>query len=225
MRILLAEDKRPLAKALVKIFKKINCSADAVYDGEDALHYLESGNYDVAVLDIMMPKLDGIGVLKKLRAAGNAIPVLFLTAKSEVDDKVQGLDSGANYYLTKPFDTIELLATLRGNDQAVQKLISILMDNALKYSPAGGKISLYFGRQTKALTLTVANPSTPELSREDLDHIFDRFYRTDRSRNSKTGGHGIGLSIAKAIVTAHGGRIQADMPTGNLFQITVSFPL
>lgn len=113
MRILLAEDERPLAKALVKIFEKNHYSADAVYNGEDAFLYLESGNYDVAVLDIMMPKMDGIAVLKKIRSKGNSIPVLLLTAKSEIDDKVQGLDSGANYYLTKPFDTKELLATLR----------------------------------------------------------------------------------------------------------------
>lgn len=113
MRILLAEDERPLARALVKIFEKNNCSADAVHNGADALAYLEAGNYDVAVLDIMMPKMDGLTALKRLRAGGNQIPVLLLTAKAEVDDRVLGLDSGANYYLTKPFDTKELMATLR----------------------------------------------------------------------------------------------------------------
>ena len=113
MRILLAEDERPLARALVKIFEKNNCSADEVHNGVDALAYLEAGNYDVAVLDIMMPKMDGLTALKKLRAGGNQIPVLLLTAKAEVDDRVLGLDSGANYYLTKPFDTKELMATLR----------------------------------------------------------------------------------------------------------------
>ena len=113
MRILLAEDEKPLARAIVKIFEKNNCSADAVHNGEDALHYIEAGNYDAAVLDIMMPKLDGISVLKALRARGNNIPVVMLTAKSEVEDKVRGLDSGADYYLTKPFDSRELLAALR----------------------------------------------------------------------------------------------------------------
>ena len=113
MRILLAEDERSLARALVKIFEKNNYSADAVYNGEDALLYLEGGNYDVVVMDVMMPKMDGITALKKLRASGNQIPVLMLTAKSEIDDKVLGLDSGANYYLTKPFNTKELLATIR----------------------------------------------------------------------------------------------------------------
>ncbi len=113
MRILIAEDERPLARALVKIFEKNNYSADAVYNGEEALSYLVTDNYDVLVLDIMMPVMDGITALKKLRAEGNQIPVLLLTAKSEVDDRVLGLDSGANYYLTKPFDTKELLATVR----------------------------------------------------------------------------------------------------------------
>lgn len=113
MRILLAEDELSLARALVKIFEKNHYSADAVHNGIDALEYLETGNYDVAVLDVMMPGMDGISVLKELRSRGNNIPVLILTAKAEVDDKVYGLDSGANYYLTKPFETPELLASIR----------------------------------------------------------------------------------------------------------------
>jgi len=113
VRILIAEDEKPLARAIVKIFEKNNYSADAVYNGEDALFYLESDNYDVVVMDIMMPIMDGITALKKLRERGNQIPVLLLTAKAEIDDKVLGLDSGANYYLTKPFDSKELLAAIR----------------------------------------------------------------------------------------------------------------
>ena len=113
MRILLAEDERSLARALVRILEKNNYAADAVFNGEDALAYLESGGYDAAILDIMMPKMDGITVLKTLQQQGNPIPVIMLTAKAEVDDKVLGLDSGANDYLTKPFDTRELLARLR----------------------------------------------------------------------------------------------------------------
>ena len=118
MRILLAEDEKALSTAIVKIFEKNNYSADAVYNGEDALSYLEMGNYDAAVLDIMMPKMDGITVLKKIRAEGNQIPVLMLTAKSEIEDRVLGLDSGANDYLPKPFDTRELLARIRSITRA-----------------------------------------------------------------------------------------------------------
>lgn len=105
MRLLLAEDEKELSNALVTILKHNNYSVDAVYNGQDALDYLEMGLYDGAVLDIMMPKMDGITVLKKIREQGNAIPVLLLTAKSEIDDRVEGLDSGADDYLTKPFAT------------------------------------------------------------------------------------------------------------------------
>ena len=113
MKLLLAEDEESLSRVIIKILEKNNYTAEAVYNGEDALAYLESGDYDAAILDIMMPKMDGITVLKKLRAKGNHIPVIMLTAKSEIDDKVSGLDSGANDYLTKPFDTKELLARIR----------------------------------------------------------------------------------------------------------------
>ena len=113
MRILLAEDERSLSKAIVALLEKNNYSVDAVYDGEDALTYIQSGNYDAMILDIMMPKKDGITALKELRAMGNDTPVLILSAKSEVDDKVLGLDSGANDYLTKPFSVKELLARIR----------------------------------------------------------------------------------------------------------------
>lgn len=113
MRILLAEDERSLSRAVVALLEKHNYSADAVYDGEVALDYLEAGNYDALILDIMMPKLDGLEVLRRLRAAGNPIPVLLLTARSEIEDKVTGLDTGANDYLTKPFSTEELMARIR----------------------------------------------------------------------------------------------------------------
>ena len=113
MRILLAEDERSLSRAVVALLEKNNYSADAVYDGQEALEYLEAGNYDALILDLMMPKMDGLTVLRTLREQGNPIPVLILTAKSEVDDKVLGLDTGANDYLTKPFSTQELMARIR----------------------------------------------------------------------------------------------------------------
>ena len=113
MRLLLAEDEKSLARAVSAILEKNNFSVDVVYDGADALDWLRAGNYDGAVLDIMMPKMDGITVLKTIRTEGNMLPVLLLTAKSEIDDKVEGLDSGANDYLTKPFAAKELLARIR----------------------------------------------------------------------------------------------------------------
>lgn len=113
MRLLLAEDEEELSRALVTILKHNNYSVDAVFNGQDALEYLETGVYDGAILDIMMPKMDGITVLKNIRAQGNSVPILLLTAKSEIDDRVNGLDSGADDYLTKPFSTKELMARIR----------------------------------------------------------------------------------------------------------------
>ena len=113
MRLLPAEDEKELSRALTTILERSNYSVDAVYDGEEALEYLNSNNYDGLILDIMMPRIDGLTVLKKLREKRNLIPVLLLTAKSEIDDKVEGLDAGANDYLTKPFAAKELLARIR----------------------------------------------------------------------------------------------------------------
>lgn len=113
MRILLAEDEKSLARALVTLLKKHYYEADAVHDGAEALAYLQTGNYDAAILDIMMPGMDGIEVLCRARESGVSLPILMLTAKSDVRDKVTGLDSGANDYMTKPFSAQELLARIR----------------------------------------------------------------------------------------------------------------
>ena len=113
MRLLIADDEIELANALVAILKHSNYTVDAVYNGTDALDYALSGEYDGIILDIMMPGLDGMEVLKKLREKGFSTPVLFLTAKTEVDDRIKGLDLGADDYLPKPFDMGELLARVR----------------------------------------------------------------------------------------------------------------
>ena len=113
MRVLIAEDENKLADALVQILAKNKITADAAYNGIDALDNALSGIYDVIVLDIMMPGMDGIEVLQRIRAEGMQTPVLMFTAKDEISDKVRGLDSGADDYLTKPFATDELLARIR----------------------------------------------------------------------------------------------------------------
>lgn len=113
MRLLLAEDERELANALVAVLKYNHYEVDAVYDGADALEYGLAGNYDGIILDIMMPKKNGLEVLHSLREQGIDLPVLLLTAKSEVDDRIAGLDTGADDYLTKPFAMGELLARIR----------------------------------------------------------------------------------------------------------------
>ena len=113
MRLLLAEDEKALSKALTVLLKHNNYSVDAVYNGQEALEYLEADIYDGVILDIMMPKVDGLTVLKTIREKGNTVPVILLTAKSDLNDKITGLDYGADDYLAKPFATQELLARIR----------------------------------------------------------------------------------------------------------------
>lgn len=131
MRILLAEDEKDLVNALCTILKHSNYSVDVVYNGADAVEYLESGVYDVAIFDIMMPVMDGITALKKVRESGNNVPIIMLTAKSQIDDKVLGLDSGANDYLTKPFAAKELLARIRAVTR--NAAANEVFNNVLKY--------------------------------------------------------------------------------------------
>lgn len=113
MKILIAEDDKNLSYALQTIFRRNHFTVDAVDNGEDALAFLRLYRYDAAILDVMMPKADGITVVKQLRAENNTIPILLLTANSEIEDRVIGLDAGANDYLPKPFDIRELLARVR----------------------------------------------------------------------------------------------------------------
>lgn len=134
MRLLLAEDERELAGALVAILSHNNYSVDAVYDGQEALDYLLNGNYDGAILDVMMPKMSGIEVVRTARAEGLSLPILILTAKAEIDDRVLGLDSGADDYLTKPFASKELLARIR----AMTRRAPEITDSVLRF----GNLSL-----------------------------------------------------------------------------------
>lgn len=113
MRILIVEDEYSLADAVTAILKKEQYFVDAVYDGRDGLDYALSGIYDLILLDIMLPKMNGLDVLKEIRKNNISTPVMLLTAKSEIDDKIKGLDCGADDYLTKPFNKGELLARVR----------------------------------------------------------------------------------------------------------------
>ncbi len=113
IKILLAEDTSDLNRALTVVLQHEGYSVDSVFDGEEALERLRSDAYDTVILDIMMPKADGLEVLSHMRSGGNTVPVLLLTAKAEIDDRVAGLDAGADDYLTKPFAMKELLARIR----------------------------------------------------------------------------------------------------------------
>ncbi|MBQ6819525.1 MAG: response regulator transcription factor [Clostridia bacterium] len=127
MRILLAEDEVELTRALTTILQHHQFSVDVVYNGKDALTYLESGVYDGAILDIMMPAMNGLSVVHELRAQGNPVPIMLLTAKSDIDDRVAGLDAGADDYMTKPFSTKELLARVRAMTRRQTPLIQNTM--------------------------------------------------------------------------------------------------
>lgn len=116
------------------------------------------------------------------------------------------------------------MLSMEADEKAITKLVGILLDNALKYSPEGTQITLALGKQGKLLKLSVENVSAVPLPEGDLNRLFERFYRTDPSRNSLTGGHGIGLSIASAIAAAHNGQLQASQPAQGSLQITVTLP-
>ena len=208
MRILLAEDEVSLARAIVKIFEKNNYSADTVHNGEDALAYLAMGNYDVAVLDIMMPKVDGMTVLRELRAAGNNIPVLMLTAKSEVDDKVLGLDSGANDYLTKPFDAKELLARIRAITRGKKSVDSklrvgnIVLDRAtFELSSATGSFRLA-NKEFQLMEMLMSYPRHVLSTEKLMDKIWG--YESDTEINVVW----VYISYLRKKLSALGGNIQ-----------------
>jgi len=130
MRLLMVEDEKYMAEAVAQVLKKHNYSVDLAYNGEDGLDCGLSGIYDIIILDIMLPKMDGISILKALRKNGIETPVILLTARGEVEDKVRGLDSGADDYLAKPFHTDELLARLRALGRRRTELIQ---DGILRY--------------------------------------------------------------------------------------------
>ena len=179
MRLLYAEDEKSLARAVSTILVKNNYSVDVVYDGESALEYLETENYDGAILDVMMPKLDGIEVLRRIRRRGDSTPVLLLTARSEIDDRVTGLDSGANDYLTKPFDMKELLARIR----AMTRVLSVQPDKTISFgkvtldcasydlSGPGGSTKLA-GKEFQMMEMLMRNPRKLVSTETFMDHIW-----------------------------------------------------
>lgn len=137
MRLLLCEDEKTLSKVIKVLLTSNNYSVDTVFDGEEALDYIRTNIYDGIILDLMMPKINGIDVLKKIRSEGIKTPILILTAKAEIDDKVLGLDSGADDYLTKPFASKELVARIRalvrrGNTQldSILKFHDLILDSS-----------------------------------------------------------------------------------------------
>ena len=179
MRLLFAEDEKSLSRAITAILKNNHYEVDAVYDGEEALAYLECGTYDGAILDIMMPKKDGLTVLKEIRRQGINTPVLMLTAKADIDDRVLGLDSGANDYLTKPFAAPELLARIRAmtRTQMTQNTSSLSFGNlslnqtSFELSSPSGSYQLT-NKEFQLLELLMANPGQVISS----DRLFEKIW-------------------------------------------------
>ncbi len=179
MRLLLAEDERGLSDALCAVLKRQNYTVDAVYDGEDALDYLRTGVYDGAILDIMMPKKDGVTVLKTARAEGLTLPILLLTAKSEIDDRVLGLDAGADDYLTKPFAMKELLARIRVMTRRKSETTdntltfgNLSLDTATFEIRCGEKSLRLANKEFQMLHMLMANPGQIISTDKFMDKIW-----------------------------------------------------
>ena len=179
MKLLLAEDEIELSKALCTILKHNNYSVDAALNGRDALELGLTGNYDGIILDIMMPELDGMSVLRHLRAEGVTTPILILTAKGELDDKIEGLDAGADDYLSKPFQMGELLARIRAMTRrksefapGVLSFENITLDRAA-YKLICGDDELRLGnKEFQMMEMLLSNPGRLISTEEFMERIW-----------------------------------------------------
>lgn len=186
MKILLAEDEVDLNNVVTRYLKKNGYSVDSVLDGEEALDYLEYSEYDLVILDIMMPKVDGFEVIKKLRDKGNHTSVLMLTARDSADDKVKGLDLGADDYIVKPFDFNELMARIRavvrrkyGNSSNKLAIGDLILDTSEKSVTRAGKQIELTGKEYEVLEYLMQSKNRI-LSRDQIkEHVWDFDYEGD----------------------------------------------
>lgn len=183
MRILIAEDERDLAEVLTVFLERNQLIVDTVYNGADAYDYALAGNYDAVILDVMMPKMDGIQVLKKIREAGLSVPVMMLTAKAEKDDRILGFDSGADDYLPKPFEPDELISRLRailrrrdgGYQPQVISFADLTLDGGTGEVVCGEKRIRLSGKELQIMELFMQNPKMIFPS----DRIMERIWGWD----------------------------------------------
>ena len=186
MKILLAEDEVDLNNVVTRYLKKNGYSVDSVLDGEEALDYLEYSEYDLVILDIMMPKVDGFEVIKKLRDKGNHTSVLMLTARDSADDKVKGLDLGADDYIVKPFDFNELMARIRavvrrkyGNSSNRFVIGDLILDTSEKSVTRAGRQIELTGKEYEVLEYLMQSKNRI-LSRDQIkEHVWDFDYEGD----------------------------------------------
>lgn len=188
MRLLLAEDEKELSKALCAVLKHNNYSVDPVYNGQDALDYGLCENYDGIILDIMMPKMDGLTVLKKLREQGVSTPVIILTAKAEIEDRIAGLDTGADDYLTKPFAMGELLARIRALTRRKSEFSPNLLSfsnlslNRESFELSVGENSLRLGnKEFQMMEMLLSNPGRLISTEQFMERIWG--YETEAEIN------------------------------------------
>ena len=183
MRILVAEDEKDMNRLISRALEKEGYGVDSCYNGEEAMEYLESADYDGAVLDIMMPKKDGYQIVKELRQKGDDTPVIFLTARDSIADRVKGLDLGAEDYLIKPFDFDELLARIRvmtrrktGQKTSTMIIGDLIIDTASQQVSRGGRNIELSAREYAILKYMALNKGRV-LSREQIeDHVWNFDY-------------------------------------------------
>jgi response regulator arlR len=184
MKILVVEDEKDLNRVITKHLKKNNYSVDSCFDGEQALDYVLYGEYDLIITDIMMPKIDGYEFIKQLRVKGNSTPVIMLTAKDSLDDKILGLDSGADDYIVKPFEFDELLARIRvlmrrnyGFATNIIQVDDVVLDISKKQVTRSGESIVLTGKEYEVLEYLFKN-KTGIISREQiLNHVWDYDYK------------------------------------------------
>lgn len=178
MRLLLVEDEKDLSAAVKKLLNYAKYDVDQAYDGLEALDYLAYGQYDAMILDVMMPRMNGIEVVKTIRAQGNSIPVLMLTARAEIDDKVLGLDAGADDYLAKPFQVKELLARVRallrrkGDVAESYHFGNLTLDNKTFELKAASSIHLT-AKEYKIMEYLIRNKDTLISTERLMDALWD----------------------------------------------------
>lgn len=226
---------RPIAESYEKQRRFIT---DAGHEIKTPLTIINA-NVDLLEMDIKDNECLQDVKLQTSRLARLTEDLTFLARMDEAGESLHFIDFPASEIVTDTVNSFRALAlskqielkcsappviTVNGDSKMFERLLMILMDNALKYTNAGGRISVDLSKNMQGICINVFNTTAHEISRDKLRFIFDRFYRLDSSHNSETGGHGIGLSVAKAIVTAHGGKIEAFTKDGRSFVITALFP-
>ncbi len=198
-------------------------------------------NIDILEMEFDEPNESLIDIKEQTKRLKNLTEdLVMLSRMEESEHSIEKIDFPISEVVTESVNSFKLLAssenkelicnvepmlTLNGNDKAIRQLVFILLDNAFKYSPENSSVCVNLSRQSRFINLSVCNTTKDAVNNEQLKYVFDRFYRTDSSRNSETGGHGIGLSIARAIVTSHDGKIKATANDEKSFTVTATFPI